>query len=98
MARLVRHWRAVLPGRLLEVRYEDLVDDQEGQTRRLLAHCDLPWDPACLQFDRNTAPVATASAVQVREPLHRDALDRWRRYGPALDGLRTLLEAGGVEV
>lgn len=96
--RLVRHWQAVLPGRLLEVRYEDLVDDQEGQTRRLLSHCDLPWDPACLQFERNVAPVATASAVQVREPLHRDALDRWRRYGPALDGLRTLLEAGGVEV
>lgn len=94
--RLVRHWQRVLPGRIFELQYEGLVDDQEGQTRRLLEHCGLPWDPACLQFDRNAAPVATASAVQVREPLHRDALERWRRYGAALDPLRALLEAGGT--
>ncbi|WP_240098743.1 tetratricopeptide repeat-containing sulfotransferase family protein [Thermomonas flagellata] len=95
---LMRHWQRVLPGRVLELHYEALVDDQEGQTRRLLAHCGLEWDPACLRFTDNAAPVATASAVQVREPLHRRALARWKRYGPALDGLRALLEAAGVQV
>lgn len=95
---LMRHWHQVLPGRILEVQYESLVDDQEGQTRRLLAHCGLGWDEACLRFSENTAPVATASAVQVREPMHRQALARWKRYGSALDGLRELLEAGGIPI
>lgn len=95
---LMRHWDRVLPGRILEVRYEQLVDDQEGQTRRLLAHCGLDWDEDCLRFSENTAPVATASAVQVRSPMHRDALARWKRYGDALAGLRGLLESGGVRI
>ncbi|MCR6495826.1 sulfotransferase [Thermomonas sp. S9] len=95
---LMRHWQQVLPGRVLEMHYEALVDDQEGQTRHLLAHCGLEWDPACLRFADNAAPVATASAVQVREPLHRQALARWKRYGSALDDLRALLEDGGVHI
>ncbi|WP_374555300.1 sulfotransferase [Thermomonas sp.] len=95
---LMRHWHRVLPDRVLEVEYEALVDDQEGQTRRLLAHCGLAWDEACLRFSENAAPVATASAVQVRSPMHRQALARWKRYGSALDGLRDLLEAGGISV
>lgn len=94
---LVRHWHQVLPGRILEVQYEALVDDQEHQTRRLLEHCGLAWDEACLRFSENAAPVATASAVQVRSPMHRQALARWKRYGTAMDGLRHLLEAGGVQ-
>lgn len=95
---LMRHWGRVLPGRILEVHYEQLVDDQEAQTRRLLAHCGLGWEDACLRFAENAAPVATASAVQVRSPLHRQALARWRRYGGAMDGLRSLLEASGVPI
>ena len=95
---LMRHWGRLLPGRILEVQYERLVEDQEGETRRLLAYCGLDWDEACLRFAENTAPVATASAVQVRSPMHRQALARWKRYGSALDGLRDLLEAGGVKV
>lgn len=95
---LVRHWNQVLPGRILEVPYEALVDDQEGQTRRLLAHCGLAWDAACLRFSENAAPVATASAVQVRSPMHRQALARWKRYGSTLDGLRGLLEKGGISI
>lgn len=95
---LVRHWNQVLPGRILEVPYEALVDDQEGQTRRLLAHCGLAWDAACLRFSENAAPVATASAVQVRSPMHRQALARWKRYGSTLDSLRGLLEKGGISI
>ena len=96
--RLMRHWRRVLPGRVLELDYEALVDDQEGTTRTLLAHCGLEWDEACLRFDDNAAPVATASAVQVRQPLHRDALERWKRYGEAMEPLRRLLREGGAPV
>lgn len=95
--RLVAHWREALPAdRLLEVAYEDLVADQEGQTRRLLEFCALAWDPRCLAFHENAAPVATASSVQVRQPLYASAVGRWRRYGQALEPMRRLLEAGGV--
>ena len=96
--RLMRHWHAVFPGRIHEVRYEDLVADQEATTRALLAACGLSWDPACLQFERNTAPVATASAVQVREPIHARSLQRWKRFERELEPLRELLRAGGVAV
>jgi hypothetical protein len=64
----------------------------------LLAHCGLPWEDACLHFHDNAAPVATASAVQVREPLHRGALHRWKRFEPQLQPLRELLEQGGIEI
>ena len=66
--------------------------------RMALAHCGLPWEDACLQFQDNTAPVATASAVQVREPLHRGALHRWKRFETQLQPLRELLEQGGIEI
>lgn len=95
---LMTHWRNILPGRVLEVDYEGLVDAQEGATRRLLEFCGLPWDAACLRFERNEAPVSTASAVQVREPLYRSAVGRWKRYEAQLSGLRDLLEAGGVPI
>ncbi len=94
--RLVSHWRRVLPGRLLEVQYEELVVDREAQTRRMLEFLRLSWDPACLHHERNTAPVSTASAVQVREPMHRGGLQRWRNYEPQLSELRSLLAEGGV--
>jgi tetratricopeptide (TPR) repeat protein len=94
--RLIAHWRRVLPGRLLEIQYEGLVDDQETQTRRMLDFLGLTWDPACLHHERNTAPVSTASAVQVRAPMHRAGLQRWRHYEPQLSELRALLAAEGV--
>jgi tetratricopeptide (TPR) repeat protein len=96
--RLMRHWAAVLPGRILEIDYEAIIDEQEECTRRLLAHCGLDWDEGCLRFDENPSPVATASAAQVREPLHRDALQRWKRYEPQLIELKALLERGGIRV
>lgn len=93
--RLMAHWRHVLPGRILEIDYEAIVQEQASSTRRLLAFCGLPWEDACLGFERNVAPVATASAVQVRVPVYRSAMGRWRRYGAHLDELRALLGQRG---
>ena len=78
---LMAHWQTVLPaGSMLDVAYEDVVDDLEQQARRLLDHCGLPWDDRCLSFHRTERPVATASNVQVRRPLHGRSVARWRRY------------------
>jgi len=85
--RLVAHWQAELPGRLHVVRYESLVDEPETQIRALLAACGLDWHPDCLQFERQQAPVSTASAVQVREPIHRAGIERRRHYEPMLGEL-----------
>jgi tetratricopeptide (TPR) repeat protein len=95
---LMAHWRHVLPGRILEIDYEAIVEDQESSTRRLLDFCGLPWEEACLRFESNDAPVATASAVQVRSPIYRSALKRWQRYQQQLAPLRKLLEDGGVAI
>lgn len=96
--RLMAHWHRVLPGRILEVRYEDLVEDQQAATHRLLEFCDLEWNDACLRFETNEAPVATASAVQVRAPMNRNSIGRWKRYEPELAALRALLEDAGIPV
>jgi tetratricopeptide (TPR) repeat protein len=89
---LMTHWRSVLPpGAMLDVSYKDVVDDLEGQARRLIDYCGLTWDDRCIAFHRTSRPVKTASAVQVRKPLFRSSLQRWRRYeaglGPLLDEL-----------
>ncbi len=89
--RLMAHWRAVLPTDvLLEVEYEALVENFEPQARRIVAHCGLEWDPACLEFYKTSRPVHTASMVQVRQPIYRSSVGRWRP-DPAL--LRPLLQA-----
>jgi len=93
---LMQHWEQVLPGSFLRVDYEALVADQETQSRRLLAHCGLDWEPACLEFERNEAPVATASATQVRQKIYSDATARWKRYANQLQPLRELLETSGI--
>jgi len=96
--RLIAHWCRVLPGRVHEVRYETLVEDQRGETEQLLEHCRLDWEDACLQFDRNEAAVATASATQVRQPLYGTSVGRWRRYERHLEPLMGELRAAGVEL
>ena len=91
--KLMTHWRAVLPpGVLLEVEYEEMVDDLPGQVSRILSHCGLVWDPRCLAFDRTERPVATASAMQVRLPIYTQAVQRWR---PAPELLTVLMEGLG---
>ena len=94
--RLMAHWRRVLPGRVLEVQYEALVERQESETRRILEFCGLPWEPACLNFQDNAAPVATASSVQVRAPLYNTSVGRWRRYRAHLEPLVEQFDAAGI--
>ncbi|MEN1958912.1 sulfotransferase [Luteimonas sp. MJ246] len=95
--RLMAHWKAAFPGRILEVRYEDLVTEQERRSRELIAHCGLEWDDACLAFEKNATPVSTASAVQVRAPMYTTALGRWKRYERRLAPLRAMLEDAGID-
>ncbi len=86
--RLMEHWRHVLPdGAMLEVRYEDVVADVEEQARRIVAHCGLGWDAACLEFHGTPRPVRTASAAQVRRPIYGGSVGRWRAYGHLLQPL-----------
>jgi len=90
--RLMAHWRAVLPPEtLLEMRYEALVEDPEAWSRRMLAHIGLSWDPRCLEFHRTERPVLTASNWQVRQPMGKQSIDRWRRYERFLGPLREAL-------
>lgn len=96
--RLMAHWQRVLPGRILELEYEAIVDSQEACSRQLLHHCELSWDDACLQFEHNPSPVATASAVQVRAPIYRSALRRWKKYEPQLGELHAFLKRSGIEL
>lgn len=96
--RMMDHWGEVMPGSILEVRYEDLVADQEAQTRRILNYCELDWQDNCLHFEKNKAPSMTASATQVRERIYTSALGAWRNYEEQLQPLRDLLETGGIDV
>lgn len=96
--RLLEHWRAVLGKRLVEVRYESLVADQERETRALLAKLGLRFEPACLEFERHAGPSATASAVQVREKMHARSVNRWRHFESHLQPLRRMLEDAGIEI
>lgn len=91
--RLMAHWQSVLPeGAMLEVRYEAVVDDLEGEARRILAYCGLPWSDACLEFHKTSRPVATASLAQVRNPIYRNSVGRWRPDSALLRPLTDALE------
>jgi hypothetical protein len=91
------HWKRVFPGRILELQYETLVDNQETCSRQLLLHCGLPWNDACLHFENNLAPATTASSLQVRQSIHRTAVHRWKKYENQLAGLRELLTSAGID-
>ena len=89
------HWDRVLPGFVLRVQYEDVVADLEGQVRRLLEFCGLPFEPACQEYHRTERSIRTPSAEQVRQPIYRTGLEQWRNYDPWLGPLK---EALGAEV
>jgi tetratricopeptide (TPR) repeat protein len=92
---MMQHWQRVLPdGVLLEVRYEDVVEDLEGQARRMVRHCGLEWEEACLAFHRTRRSVRTASVAQVRQPIYRSSVGRWRAYEHLLQPLLQALDAG----
>ena len=90
--RFIAHWRKVLPLRMLEVQYEDLVADLEGQSRRTIDFLGLPWNPACLNFHRTERTVLTASDWQVRQPIYTRSVGRWRNYERHLGQLFEALE------
>ena len=88
---LMDHWRAVLPSQIFEVRYEEMTDDPEPIVRAMLEFCDLEWDDACLNFHETERAVKTASIWQVRQPMYKTSVAKWKRYeqhlGPLIEGL-----------
>jgi tetratricopeptide (TPR) repeat protein len=88
---LMRHWETVLPGRVLRVQHEDVVDDLEGSVRRLLDFCELEFEPACVEFHKTERSIRTASSEQVRQPIYREGLEQWRHFEPWLGTLRDAL-------
>ena len=88
------HWVDVLPERrILKVQHEDVLSDLEGQVRRLLEYCELPFELACIDFHKTDRAVRTASSEQVRQPSSRSGQDQWRPFEPYLDPLKTALSA-----
>ncbi len=85
---LMAHWHRTLPGYILDFKYEDLIENQEEETRKLLAFCNLEWQPSCLEFHNNASFAKTASFAQVRQPLNKSGTDRWRQYETHLAGIR----------
>ncbi len=96
--RLINHWRELLKDRLIEVEYESLVTDQENQTRILLDKLGLEFEQACIEFDKNKSPIATASSVQVREKVHTKSVNKWARFANQLQPLREHLESAGIKI
>ena len=96
--RLMALWHALLPGRIFDLPYEGVVADPELWSRRLIAHIGLPWDPRCLEFHATERTVRTASAWQVKQPIYKRSVARWKRYGAELEPLRLALVQQGVEV
>ena len=88
---LTAHFDAVLPGRILRVHYEAMIEDTEHEVRRLLAHCGLPFEEQCLRFYQSDRAVRTASSEQVRTPIFREGLYHWRNYEPWLGPLKNVL-------
>ena len=95
--RLMQHWNAVMPGVIHTMRYESLVADIEGESRRLLEYCGLPWEDQCLRFHENREASTTASALQVRQPVYATSVGKWRHYERQLEPLRQRLEQAGIE-
>ena len=90
--RLMDHWEDVLPGRVLTVRYEDVVDDLESQARRIAEYCGLDWEDQMLRFHETERAVQTASSDQVRQPIYKESVNAWRHYEDDLEELIDYLE------
>lgn len=94
---LMQHWNAVMPGVIHTMRYESLVADIEGESRRLLGYCGLPWEDQCLRFHENREASTTASALQVRQPVYATSVGKWRHYARQLEPLRQRLEDADID-
>ncbi len=88
---LMRHWKAVLPGGVLTIQHEDLVNDLQGNVRQILDFCGLDFEPRCIEFHKTARSVRTASSEQVRQPIYRDGLDQWKNFEPWLEPLKVAL-------
>jgi hypothetical protein len=88
---VMRHWDAVLPGKVLRIQHEDVVADLEGNVRRMLDFVGLDFEPACLEFYKTERSVRTASSEQVRQPISKEGLGRWRNFEPYLAPLEAAL-------
>jgi tetratricopeptide (TPR) repeat protein len=88
---IMHHWDTVLPGKVLRIQHEDVVEDLEGNVRKLLEFCNLQFEPACLEFWKNERSVRTASSEQVRRPIFKEGLDQWRNFEPWLGPLKEAL-------
>jgi len=96
--RLMKHWKKVLGDRIVEVQYEQLVADTDAQTRSLLDKLGLPFEQDCIDFDKNNAPSATASSVQIREKAHKNSVEKWRKFEQELAPLHEHLINAGIQV
>ncbi|GMN13748.1 tetratricopeptide repeat-containing sulfotransferase family protein [Altererythrobacter sp. MTPC7] len=94
---LMDHWDRVLPGKVLRVNHEDVLDDLEGQVRRILDHCGLPFEQACVEFHKTDRAVRTASSEQVRRPINRSGQGAWKPYEPWLGDLKAALQGVGAQ-
>jgi hypothetical protein len=94
---LMEHWDRVLPGKILRVQYEEVVNDLEGSVRRMLDFLGLPFEPACLEFHKTARIIRTVSSEQVRRPISREGLDQWRHFEPWLDPLKQALRKASGE-
>jgi hypothetical protein len=86
------HWNEVMPGFVLDVNYEDVIADLDGQVRQILEFCGLPFEEACLRFHETERAVRTASSEQVRQPIYSSSVNLWRNYEPHLDTLVHILK------
>ena len=89
--RLMDHWKKVLPGWVLTVQYEAIVENPDAQIRRLIEFCELPWEEDCLRYYDTDRPIRTASSEQVRQPIYSSSVNHWRNYEPYLDDLKAAL-------
>jgi len=96
--RLMEYWRELLPGRFLDVNYEDVVSDLGSNARRMIDYLEIPWEDACLNFHKQDQAVTTASAVQVREKVHTRSVGRWRKYEKQLAPVREILRGADIVV
>ena len=91
---LMKYWNNVFPGSIYDLKYEDMIADQEGETRKLLQHCGLSWNDQCLSFYKTSRNVSTLSLVQVRKPIYKDSVQLWEKYRKHLEPLRSILLDG----
>ena len=97
-SRLIDHWQEDLGDALMTIHYEDLVNEQENISRELLGFCGLEWEDACLEFYKSDSASSTASAVQVRQPMYKSSLGKWKLYEKHLGPLRELFEKNGIAI